>query len=45
MFGTSDLSTPDVQVAAPASHQKRFIELFILRVHPKVNAHPLHMNF
>lgn len=49
MFGTSDLSTLmrclRVQVAAAASHQKRFIELFILSVRPKVNARSLRISF
>lgn len=42
MFGTSDLSTLvhclKVQVATPTSHQKGFIEVFILSLSPKVSA-------
>ncbi len=39
MFGTSDLSTPvhrlNVRAATATSHQKQFIEVFILSLSPK----------
>lgn len=51
MFGTSDLSTLvhclNVQVATATSHQKRFIEVFILSLSPKVrlSSHSLPISF
>lgn len=43
MFGTSNLSSLmhclNVQVATATSHQKRFIEMFILSLCPKVSTH------
>lgn len=43
MLGTSNLSSLvhclNVQVATASSHQKRFIEMFILSLCPKVSSH------